>query len=210
MPAASPLLDTSAFVVTLAGINDEPPALTRVAAAIDAVNQLWTVAGELTGQRDSLALVAMEGGQTVSLAFDGAAEPLDELRDLMTSVWEQSARLPTVPPEQRDVLIPEMLPVMDRIGRSARADAVRLRALIETAVARLLEADCSLRGTPPPAAPAQRFAPRMFPPRQQAPLTQPARTAPPSATPEDLAALAEMIAEERRQLQPTAPAPRVR
>ncbi len=195
-------LEQQGLALTLPGRGGEPPTLGRVAATIEAVNQLWSAAEELTGHRATLRLAGTEPGPTMTLYFDGQAEPLAELLDLLASVWEQVARLPGIPAEQHAALVPEMLPVMDRIGRSGRSDALRVRGAVEAGVRRLLEAGCSMLGRPaPPEAPVGRVSPTR-------PVMVPAatfQTSPdPHATPalsgEDLTHLANVIAEERRQL----------
>lgn len=197
-PANGAAPDAGSLVVTLTGAGGEPPALTRVAAAIEAVHQLWTVAGDLTGQRGLLHLLATDPGPTMALHFDGAAEPLLELRAILASVREQAARLADMAPVQQAALVPEMLPVMDRIGRGGRSDALRVRGAVENGVRRLLEAGVSLHGAPSPAeSPASAVRPVK---RAVSDSSAGALTAADLAV-ADVGHLAEVIAEERRQLE---------
>ncbi len=188
--------DAPGIVLTLLGSDQDPVSLERVAGAIQGVHELWTVAQDLTGEPGALQLVGSDPGPTTALYFDGAADPLVELRSLLISVWSNAARLPGVPAEQQAALIPDMLPVLERIGREV--DAARIRSTIESGARRLLEADCSLRGLDL----ATITAPE-----------PPVYAAPPRANPlptldfssDDMGYLAEVIAEERRQLQHAGP-----
>ncbi len=193
----------SGLVLHVAGEDAMPPSLPRIAGVLEAVSQLWWVAEELTGQRGMLQLVAIVPGVTASLHFDGLDEPMDELRMLLASVWDQALRLPNVSPEQYPALVPGTLPVLDRIGRSGRADAVRVRTATESSVRRLLEAGYVLPVEPVsvtagilPAAPAR---PRPAVEDQIEPVR------PPGLSEEDISHLAAVIAEERRQLKQAGP-----
>ena len=219
-------VETGSLTLTLAGRSSEQPALNRVADVLQGLSQLWTVAEELTGHRGVLRLVATSPGTTMSLHFDGLDEPLSELRSLLVSISEQTARMPNIPSEQHAALVPEMLPVMDRITRSSRADAARLRTAIESGVRHLLEAGASLPEGPVP--PNLRSEPR--PARTEISSGSSTRTPPgfassasvsPAAlipaepppphgfSPEDIGHLADVIAEERRQLQQAEPSRRL-
>lgn len=203
-PALATLLDLpsgieppgpAGLAMLLPGLDGAPPTLTRVASAIEAVNQLWTVAEELTGNREPLCLMGTTPGPMMVLHFDGPSEPLAEMRALLASIGEQADRLPQMPVERHPALVSEMLPVMQRIGQSGRSDAMRLRSAVEGGVRRLLEAGCTLR--PPLEAEAIGSA---------GPSGSPAKPAwgqPQAATglgDDDAVRLATVIAEERSQL----------
>ena len=198
------LPDVNGVVILLPGIGGVPPSLARVAGAIEALNQLWTVAEELTGHRGALCLIRTEPGATMALHFDGHAEPLAELRALLASIWDQMARLPKLPPEQHPALVAEMLPVMQRIGQSGRSDAMRVRSAVEGGVRRLLEAGCTL----PVAAPAIR-GPRPATAPASAPVTAAKSPAAKALDEDDISHLAAVIAEERSQLKQTDPSRRL-
>ena len=193
---ATPALELEGIALLLPGLGGAPPALARVSSTIEAMNQLWTVAEDLTGQRGALHLVGMVPGPTMALHFDGLAEPLAELRALLVSIWEQTARLPRIPARQQPALVPDMLPVMERIGQSGRSDALRVRSAVEDGVRRLLEAGCTLPAATQPAA--------------AVPVT--ARAKPTAVTvlaEDDISHLAAVIAEERSQLVRAEPARRL-
>ena len=192
--------DSNGLVLMLGGTDQDPVSLERVAGAIQGVHELWTVAQDLTGEPGALQLLATDPGLTTALYFDGAADPLVELRALLISVWSNAARLPGVPAEQQAALIPDMLPVMERIGRGD--GATRIRGMIESGARRLLEANCKLRGMELAASAA---------PEASVPTT-PVRGNPvptPDLASDDMTHLAEVIAEERRQLQPAGSARRL-
>lgn len=207
LPALAALLDVSdlaikptpagLLVVSVTGLVGQPPSLTQIASAIEAVNQLWVVAEILAGQSGTFHLVATEPGPEMTLHFNGEAEPLEELRALLVSVQEQTGRLPNASVEQQAALVPPMLPVLDRIGRSGRSDALRVRSAVESGVRHFLQAGCNLR---PEHGVRPEEEPRSEPePEQHA---EPGRLAVSAASNDyDASHLARLIAEERRQLE---------
>lgn len=188
------------FVLSLATPNGVAPTLSRIVVAIDSVQQLWSAAEELTGHREPIRLVGTEEGPVFSLTFDGPAEPLEELQGIVDSIAEEAARLPSLSPEQRAEMIPTVLPVMERIGRSHRPDALRVRAIVDAGVRKLIESGAVLqpRATPPEPPPADIAA---------APSHHAGGT---MADPDALIAnLADVIALERKNLQTAEPPKRL-
>ena len=209
--------EANGLVLHLPTTDGGAASLTRIASAIQGVNELWTVAEDLTGQPGPLQLVATDPGPptspTTSLCFDGSPDPLDELRGLLIAVWDISAQLAGTPIAQQAALIPDKLPVMERIGRHGRGHGARIRGTIETGVRHLLEANCSLPGMPPPIPPdpvatdltTVAAADLPIPAASLRPVPLPTQ----GLSPDDMSHLAEVIAEERRQLQHTGPARRL-
>ena len=199
-PDLAAAADSDSLVVLVSGQDGQSPSLARIAAALEAVDSLWSVSEDLTGQRGPLQLLGVEPGQTVRLHFDGLAEPLQELRRVMVSVADVVANASQIPADQHPALVPGLLPVMDQILRSGRADATDVKTALETGVRRLLEAGAGVR--------------REL--RASAPPVQPSRAAPPAEpvmeamtlsrhSSQDIANLADVIAEERKQLQKSEP-----
>ena len=208
-PATNQPVEQGGVVLLVPGVDGAPPVLARVATVIDALGQLWTVAEDLTGQRGALRLTGMEPGPTLAIHFDGLSEPLLELHLLLVSIWDQTARLARVPPEQHPAMVPEMLPVMQRIGQSGRADALRVRSAVESGVRRLLEAGCTLPSDPRMAEPPVAEYRTAAVPNTAAP---PSWGKPPEAagpTEDDLSHLAAVIAQERSQLKQVEPGRRL-
>jgi hypothetical protein len=209
--------EPNGLVLTLPTADGGPASLTRVASAIQGVNELWTVANDLTGQPGPLQLVATEPGPPTSpmtsLCFDGAPDPLDELRNLLIAVWGISAQLAGTPIEQQAALIPDKLPVMERIGRHGRGHGAHIRDTIETGVRHLLDANCSLPGMPPTAPLDPAPADLTTVAASALPVHTASLRAAPLATQglssDDMSHLAEVIAEERRQLPHTGPSRRI-
>ena len=197
LPMFARLLDATAqpaqpgiedLIVTFTGSDAGAPALPRITAATHAVNQLWIVLQELARQPADLRLDGYEPGQTALLAFSGPSTAVHELKDLLHSVTEQSARLIRFRPEQRAVATARLLPVTERIARSGRDDAARLRSMVEDGVAAFLRAGCIVQDQRPPETAPQAD---LQPATPQSMLNQ-----------EDAANLAEIILEERRRLWP--------
>lgn len=186
-----PRLSTNPAALTLSvsGEDGRSPSLEQVGRAIEAVNQLWSGSEMLSGTSGTLYLMGVDPGPETMLHFDGETETLEELRGLLGSVLEQTDRLPNVAPEQHAALVPPMLPVLERIGRSGRADAMRVRNGVEVGIRNLLQARCSLNRMEPVPGGLRAHA-------AQLPVHAP--------TEFDLAAghLAQVIADERRQLLP--------
>ena len=213
-PALAALIDSpgqrtlptpvGSLVVIVTGPAEQSPALTQIASAIEAVNQLWSVAEVLTGQSGKLSLVSTQFGDTTELHFDGQREPLQELSQLLTSVNEQTGRLPSASSEQHAALVPPMLPILDRIGRSGRSDSLRVRTAVESGVRHFLQAGCSLRPGEPAMAPP---APPL-PTESRSRVRFAARTPAPPKPEQDASYLAKVIAEERRQVEAVGDVPR--
>ena len=199
-PDLAATAESDSLAVLVSGPDGQKPSLTRIAAALEAVDMLWAVSEDLTGQRGPLQLLGVEPGQQVCLYFDGLAEPLQELRRVMVSIADAASSAYQTPADQHLALAPGLLPVLDRISRSGRAGTTGVRPALETGVRRLLEAGGRVR-------------PEL---RASSPFVQPSRVSPggepiiEGATPgtaasQDIASLAEVIAEERRQLQKAEP-----
>jgi hypothetical protein len=204
--------EANGLVLNLPTTDGRPASLTRVASAVQAMSELWTVAEDLTGQPGPLQLVATESGAMTSLCFDGAPDPLDELRALLIAVWEISAQLAGTPIDQQAALIPDKLPVMDRIGRRGRGHGTRIRGTIESGVRHMLAANCSLPGVrPAPSGPGGTATTTAA--ASELPVTTASLRAVPPPTqapsPDEMSHLAEVIAEERRQLQHINPSRRL-
>ena len=192
---APPLIRPGALILTVAGKNGLTPSLTQTGQALDAVNQLWAGCETLTGYSGTLHLVAVQPGPATTLHFDGEAEPLAELHGLLMSILEQVDLLPNLSAEQHAISVPPMLDLLDRIGRSGRADAMRVRNAIETGVRNLLQAGCSLSDPDEPVT--------GMPPH---PLASHDRTGDDDLD-LDAGHLARVIADERRQLVPVVSEP---
>ena len=210
--------EPNGLVLTLPTADGGPASLSRVASC-DPGGKRTVDGGERPDRAAGPASVGRDGTGAprrppmTSLCFDGAPDPLDELRNLLIAVWGISAQLAGTPIEQQAALIPDKLPVMERIGRHGRGHGAHIRDTIETGVRHLLDANCSLPGMPPtgPLDPAPADLTTV------AASAMPVHTASLRAAPlatqglssEDMSHLAEVIAEERRQLPHTGPSRRI-
>ncbi len=186
------------ITLAVSGYDGEPPELTRVASVLQAVQLLWTVAEALAGVRAPLALTGSEPGAATLLQFDGPTAPLQEMTALL-------AALPQADPLSGDWAeqAPLMRSVLDRLDRRSHAESMRLRETLNAGVRGLLAAGAALPGhTPVRTSPPATAAPAPIP-------VSPAFADPPHLAREDLDHLAQVIAEERRALKESAPAPRL-
>ena len=190
LPKLSSLLRPAAFgeagdgrqlILTMPALDGVPAGLGRISAAVDGIGHLASALADLHGSPAPLRLAGIETEPAISLLFDGDLQPLQALKRLLASIGEQLTAHQDMAPANRVTVIAPTLPIMDEIR--GHADAVRLRALIETGVRRLLEAEFMLPVPPTPGVTSSAAA-------------IPRRLSSPPGTID----LIEVIAEERRQL----------